>query len=579
LTLKNSLSLRFVPFLFVLPLLVPASSLSAATAPPRLSLVQTSFTVPVVQGSNGPTQNVDAFNIGGGTLNLTASSNVSWLTTTIGTETVCGLRGSCYPVTIVLNTSTLATGTYTGAVTLADPNAVDSPQSISVTVNVGGDVPNNLVFYLAPGGTTSTSFTTGSVVKTTVSAGTPWLTVSSATSQGLTTVTVVATASSSMAASAYNGTVTISGSSFALDNMPIAVTLNVTADPIAQASSSSVSFTIAQGANKQTAPVVVTNAGQGTLTISSVTAAAANSGTWLSVAFAPGTTDSTDITITADPTGLTPDTYTGTVTIASNAVNASVVIPVTLTVAAPGPPLAFAGGVVNNGTFGSGEPLAQGDIVAVFGSQFTYDAPQGAAKLPLQMTLNGVQVLVNGTAAPIYYVSPGQINFEIPIDASTTNGGGGTVQVVRNGTPGNLVYVDINARAPRFITFDGGYGIMTTPAGALTGIPGSPVKIGDTIVIYALGLGPTAPPVASGTASPSSPPVTVPGTTQVCFGVETPFHKAPCATALFSGLTPGFVGLYQINVTIPAGIPSGNSTVSLLLVDNVESTPVQLAVQ
>jgi uncharacterized protein (TIGR03437 family) len=579
LTFKNSRRLRFVPFLFAPSLFVLASSLSAATPTPRLSLVQTSFTVSVVQGSNGPSQFVDAFNIGGGSLNLTASSNVTWLASTIGTETVCGLRGSCYPVTIALNTSALATGTYTGAVTLTDPNAVDSPQSITVTVQVGGDVPSNLVFYLAPGGTTSASFTTGSVVKTTVSAGTPWLTVSSATSQGLTTVTVQAKASSSMAASGYNGTVTISGSSFALDNRAISVVLNVTTEPIAQASSSSVSFTIAQGANKQASELVVTNAGQGTLTISGVTAAAANSGTWLSIAFAPGPSDSTVVTITADPTGLTPDTYTGTVTIASNAVSASVVIPVTLTVVAQGPPVAFAGGVVNNGTFGSNEPLAQGDIVAVFGSQFTYGDPQGATILPLGTIMNGVQVLVNGAAAPIYYISPGQINFEIPINASTANGGGGTVQVVRNGTAGNLAYVDINAQVPRFIVFDGGYGIMTTPAGALTGIPGSPVKIGDTIVIYALGLGPTSPPVASGTASPSSPPASVPGTTQVCFGVETPFHKALCATALFSGLTPGFVGLYQINVTIPAGVSSGNATMSLLLVDNVESTPVQLAVQ
>jgi len=120
---------------------------------------------------------------------------------------------------------------------------------------------------------------------------------------------------------------------------------------------------------------------------------------------------------------------------------------------------------------------------------------------------------------------------------------------------------------------------MTTPQGALTGIPGSPVKAGDTIVIYALGLGPTTPPVASGTASPSSPLAKVSGTTQVCFGVETPSHQSPCATALFSGLTPGFVGLYQINVTIPAGIPSGNISMTVLLVNNVESTPVQLAVQ
>ncbi len=55
--------------------------------------------------------------------------------------------------------------------------------------------------------------------------------------------------------------------------------------------------------------------------------------------------------------------------------------------------------------------------------------------------------------------------------------------------------------------------------------------------------------------------------------------QAPCATAFFTGLTPDFVGLYQINVTIPPGIQSGTSTMSLLLVDNVASTSVQLAVR
>ena len=184
-------------------------------------------------------------------------------------------------------------------------------------------------------------------------------------------------------------------------------------------------FQIAQGANKQSAPVAATNSGQGTLTVSGVTAAAASSGTWLSAATVTG-----GFTVTADPTGLAPNIYTGTVTVASNAANGSVVIPVQLTVEQPTPPVAFAGGVVNNGTFGSGESLAQGDIAAVFGDQFTYDDPAAASTLPLGTTLGNVQVLVNGKAAPLYYVSPGQINFEIPIDAAT---GDGTVQIVRNG--------------------------------------------------------------------------------------------------------------------------------------------------
>jgi uncharacterized protein (TIGR03437 family) len=575
LTLKNSLRVRFAPFLF----LFIVSSLSAA---PRLSLYETSVTVPVVQGSTGPTQIIDAYNIGDGTLTLAASSSVTWLVPTVGSLTTCGLRGNCYPISIALDTSSLAAGSYTGTVTLTDSSAIDAPQSISVTVQVGGDVPSNLVFDLAPGGSTSSSFTTGSAVTAKVSASTPWLAVTSATVLGVTTVTVQATASSSMAATAYNGTVTISGSSFAQDNKAISVVLNVTTEPIVQPSSTTVSFNIAQGANQQTIPVAITNAGQDTLTVSSVTAAAANSGTWLSVASVSG-----GITITANPSGLTPDTYTGTVTVASNAINNSVVIPVQLIVATPGPPVAFAGGVVNNGTFGSGEPIAQGDITAVFGSQFTYGAPQSATSLPLLDTLGGVQVLVNGIAAPLFYVSPGQINFEMPIDAATGQSalgfgpnGAGTVQVVRNGQPGNLVYVDINAHVPQFILFNGGpYAIMTTLQGALTGIPSNPVKIGDTVVIYAIGFGPTTTPVQSGAASPSSPLAYVPGTTEVCFGVETPFFQAPCAKPLFSGLAPGFVGLYQINVTIPSGIATGNSTMALLEVDNLLSSSVQLAVQ
>jgi len=558
--------------MFCLPLLV-ASALNAA---PRLNLVQNALTVSVPAGTNGPTYTVDTFNIGSGTLNLQASSSVTWLVPTVGSSTVCGLRGGCYPVSIAFQTASLAAGTYTGIITLSDPKAVDSPQTITVTAQVGGDVPNTLTFYLAPGGSTSTTFTTNGPVKTSVS-NASWLSASLPSangSNGSYVTTVTATASSSMAATAYNGTITISGSAFAADNKQIAVTLNVTTQPIAHASSNTLSFNIPQGAQSQTDNIAITNAGQGTLSVSGVTATAASSGTWLTASTITG-----GISVTANPSGLSPNTYTGTVTVASNGTNGNLVIPVQLVIVAQTPPVASAGGVVNNGTFAAGEPLSQGDIAAVFGNQFTFDAPTTAGSLPLQTTLDNVQVLVNGVAAPLYYVSAGQINFEVPIDASTSNGGGGTVQVVRNGQMGNLIYVDINALAPQFILYNGGYAIMTTPAGALTGVPSSPVHVGDTIVIYTIGLGPTSPSVASGTASPTSPLATVPGTTKVCFGTESPFFQAPCATPIFAGLTPNFVGLYQINVTVPSGVQTGNGTMSLILENNVSSDSALLAVQ
>src|SRR5580704_6568268 len=138
---------------------MPLLFVAGLSAAPRLNLTQTSLTVSVPTGTNGPSYTLDTFNIGSGTLSLQASSSVPWLVPTVGSSQVCGLRGGCYPVSIAFQTSSLAAGTYTGTITLSDPNAVDSPQTITVTAQVGGDVPSDLVFYLAPSGTTSVTFT------------------------------------------------------------------------------------------------------------------------------------------------------------------------------------------------------------------------------------------------------------------------------------------------------------------------------------------------------------------------------------------------------------------------------------
>ena len=570
---------RFISCCGFVLLLTLTSMLNAA---PRLGLAQTALTVSIVPGQNGTAQSIDASNLGDGVLNLSVTSSVSWLSASIGAPHTCSLKGNCIPIQIALQTTALTAGVYTGTVTVSDPNAVDAPQFVTVTALVGGDVPAKLEYYVPSNGSALTTFTTGGSVTTMVSNNTPWLAIAAdgAGSFAFGTpvpYTVTATAQNGMATGDYNGTIAISGSSFAPDNKSIAVLLHVTTQPILQPNPSSIAFRIAQGANKQTDYVVTSNGGQGTLSVSSVTAGgvpAATPATWLSAQIVSG--NASLVSIVADPTGLSPGTYQGTVTIASNAANSSVIVPVQLNVVAQTAPVSAAGGVVNNGTFAAGESLAQGDIAALFGDQLTYGDPQQAGSLPLPAILGGTQVLVNGQPAPVYYVSASQINFEIPIDAATNDA---TVQVVRNGQAGNIAYLNIQVSEPRFITNGGTYAIMTTPNGTLTGIPSHPVTAGDIVVIYTIGLGPTSPPVPSGTASPTSPLAVIdPTTVLACFGNNSPFSPAPCVNPQFVGLSPGFVGLYQINLVIPQGLTSGNVPFSFT-VNGVPSDVVQLAVQ
>jgi uncharacterized protein (TIGR03437 family) len=552
--------IRSIRFGFVL-----GAAVSLLQAAPRLAISpQTAYTVPVITGQNGSPITVNAGNRGDGSLNLSVTSSVTWLSPSKGAQVPCTF-GACTAINIALQTSSLAKGTYTGFVTVSDPNAVDSPQSISVTVQVGGSIPDSITFYAPPGGTASESFSTGGNPKITpsTSSGGGWLSVAmqSSGSFAFNVPYLVTATAGTLSASTYQGQLAISGSTFSPDNKNVPVTFTVTTEPIAQANPSSLTFTIAQGANKQTANLSLTNSGQGSLTVSGVTAATTSGGsTWLV------TSNSGNIVgVAADPTGLSPGQYNGTVTIASNAANASVVVPVTLLVVAQTPPAAFAGGAVNNANFASGESLAQGDIVALFGSQFTTGDPTVTSGIPLPTSPNGTQVFVNGVAAPLYYLSPGQIDFQLPFEAKI---GDGTVQVVRSGATGNNIFVNIAARVPRVY-------VITNPAGQLV----SSAKPGDVLVIYGVGFGPTSPPVPTNTASPSNPPAALAGTTQVCFGGSSPFESSTCVNAQFVGLTPTFVGLYQVNVAIPLGVSGPSVPIVMALPDGSMTNQLLLNIQ
>jgi hypothetical protein len=143
---------RFLPGLALLSLLGAESAYAQA----KLRLTETAIgPISVATGSNGQTQTIEAFNLGTGALSLTLASNATWLSGNVGTLRPCQIavqQNTCLPVNILLNTATLTRGSYTGAITVRDPNAIDAPQVISVTVQVGGGVPDSIFLYTPPNG-------------------------------------------------------------------------------------------------------------------------------------------------------------------------------------------------------------------------------------------------------------------------------------------------------------------------------------------------------------------------------------------------------------------------------------------
>ena len=561
-----------------------AASLAAA---PKLRLVSSTVgPLSITLGANGAVQTVEAYNAGTGTLALSASSSVAWVTPAVGSSRACtGRTGTCVPVQLALQTASLARGSYTGTVTISDPNAVDAPQTVMVTVQLGGGMPDRVDLYAPPNGSYTdrtiytNSFLTSAVTTTD---GNAWLSLSL---DGTGTFGFVypyrfrGTPLAKLTEGTYNGSVTITKSAVAAENKTVPVSFTVTSKAIAATTQSSMEFRLAQSAKKSTQYIVVTNRGLSALNLTGATVATTSGGNWLSAQPLSGTFY---VAVSADPTGLAVGRYSGTVSIASNAVNTPLAVPVDLEVVATGAPLLTYHGLVSNVTYAGGDALARGDIVALFGEQLTGFEPLQAASLPLGDLLNGVRVYINERPAPLYYSSYGQINLQIPYDATI---GDAAVRLERNGEKSNTISVQLALRAPRILRLGiGDYGTIVNQDGSFpipvtAGIASHPAKTLDVLVMYALGLGETVPPVLSGAGAPAVEPFArVPLTPKVVFtgGVTgTPASVDP----FFVGLTPNFVGLFQINVAVPRDPPKG-ATVALYLDDGTyRSNTVRLAIE
>ena len=245
-------------------------------------------------------------------------------------------------------------------------------------------------------------------------------------------------------------------------------------------------------------------------------------------------------------------------------------------------------GIVNGASWNSS--LAPNTIASIFGTQLSWNTqalgPGNIASGTLPTNLGGVQVLVGGCPpgepAPLFYVSPLQINFLVPNNLIP---GPACVAVVRQGMHGPVVPITLNSAAPAlFLTADGSpvathldWSLVTKDAPAL---------VGEVIVLWGVGLG----YVNSGagcfdnTGTPDVGPdgELAPGPEPLCdmqdFNVMIGGAAIDHSLILYAGLAPGFAGVYQVNVQMPAQFPAKHG-VQLALGSIVSAAGVTLAVQ
>jgi len=186
----------------------------------------------------------------------------------------------------------------------------------------------------------------------------------------------------------------------------------------------------------------------------------------------------------------------------------------------------------------------------------------------LPTTLGGTSVTIGGIPAPLYYAGPGQIDAQVPYEL--TPGDSYQVIVGANGAIGMPGSIQIAAATPGVAAFPNGQVVAQHPNFTLVSET-SPAAPGEYLVIYLAGMGLTNNIIADGAPTPDSP-LSIPriAPTLTLNGVSIPIY--------FSGLTPGYTGLYQMNFQVPLNTPNGDTQL-VVSQGGQASNPVILPVQ
>lgn len=580
-----------------------------------ISLAQTALTFTAVAGGGTvPTQSFGIADGGSGVMNWSVSSSVTdtgnWLSVTPTSGSTDATSALVPLVTVSVNPANLAPGQYGGQIQVRSPSANNSPQFVSVILNVlptgsnpGAVVtPTGLIFTQALGGAAPTSET---------------VTVSNLTAANVSFVTQAETSDGG------NWLVATPASGTAAPSQPATVMVSVNSAGLSAGVRQGILTLFFEDGTVQTVDVIYVLAAGGVTSaradlahaVPETTAATCTPtkllplltslgsqftvpAAWPNTLQAKVVDDCGNLQVSGtvvasfsngDPPvpliSLKNGTWTGTwqvtnsnvsvISVTVNANNPSFNISGSFSVSGSlqnsvTAPVINAGGVLNAASYALSAPLAPGAMISIFGSNLANGLTR-VNTLPLPDQASGTLVIIGGEPAPLLYAFSGQINAIVPFGLPVNTN---TQVIVRQGNAYTApLAITLAPANPGIFTVSGsgtGQGIIIRPDGNIAR-PGTPAQDGDELVIYAAGLGQTNPQATAGDASTSTPLEYAAGTATLTIGGQN-------ARVDFAGLAPGFAGLYQINAAVPSGV-HGDSLPVVLSVAGQPSPAITMAVE
>jgi uncharacterized protein (TIGR03437 family) len=486
-------------------------------------------------------------------------------------------------VQVSVSLSQLTPGSYSASIFVTALGSTGPSLVVPVTLTVSPlppltASPSTLAFGYTPGGTLpaaqSIALSSGGVpLNFTVTSPGAWLTV--APSRGTTPGTVLVTANpAGLGAGTYTGTITASAYG-AANSVPIAVTLTVSGPGQLEVTPAQLSFASPVGGPAPASQTVTVGAVSAIAFTAS--ASATSSANWLSVTPAAGTAPAS-LSISANPAGLLAGTYLGSITVTpTSGSGTAVTVMVTLKVGSgtgTGTPNISS---VENAASGAAGTVAPGLWVSIFGNSLGpvtgvsfVTPPTGET---VATTLAGTQVLFDGTAVPLLYVSNAQVNALVPFElvGKTST----VMQVASNGEVSASITLPVVPALPGLFTANAsgkGEGAILNQDSSVNSAS-NPAAQGSVIVLYGTGGGQTNPASIDGGFNPVDAEGILLLPVTVTIGGQT-------AQVNYAGPAPGLVdGVMQINAVLPSGIPSGAVPVVVQVGTVSSQTAVTVAVQ